>query len=250
MISLKIKLRIFGLFSIFFSIVLLLALIVFPIVILRNLLYNVQKKYLFTEYNIGLWSQYNNNDNITNTRTFKLYSIAPQRFAQLGNLSLKTGDPIGFYKDVDYQNVKFASDGTSTAKKNTYFKPVLQELNEQTASTEFLQVRSGMYRLLTDLEGRSLSAIFVNMLSGLTHDMSVETSKSPPLIKLNYLNGKIFYRKINYRQSEVYMEFDKCQIKDWDTKNNLWFDTTYGFRSSDTFNVWVRIAYLHKTNIR
>ena len=80
--------------------------------------------------------------------------------------------------------------------------------------------------------------------------MSVESSSSPALIKLNYLNGKIFYNNINYRQLSVYGEFEKCQIKDWDTKNNLWFDTTYGFRTIDTFNTWIRIAYLHKSNIR
>ena len=94
MFSLKTKLKVFGLFSLFFSIVMLMGLIVFPIVILSNLLSNVQEKYLFTESNIGLWTQYNNNDNITNTRTFMLYSIAPQSFAKLGNLSLTTGDQI------------------------------------------------------------------------------------------------------------------------------------------------------------
>ena len=56
MLSLKTKLKAFGLFSIFFSIVLLLGLIVFPIVILTNLLSNVQEKYLFTESNVGLWT--------------------------------------------------------------------------------------------------------------------------------------------------------------------------------------------------
>ena len=59
-----------------------------------------------------------------------LYSIEPQRYATLGNISLTTSDQIQFLKDVDYQDVTFAPDGTSTAQKNLYFKPVVQELSE------------------------------------------------------------------------------------------------------------------------
>ena len=68
-------------------------------------------------------------------------------------------------------------------------------------------------------------------------------------IELNYLNAKIFYNDINYNSVKKLI-MDDCKVNDIDIVNNMWFDQTYGFSNVVTFNVYMRIAYLYKTNIR
>jgi len=43
---------------------------------------------------------------------------------------------------------------------------------------------------------------------------------------------------------------DNCSITDPKKRSNIWFDQTYGFKTIETFNVYMRIAYLHKSRIR
>lgn len=91
--------------------------------------------------------------------------------------------------------------------------------------------------------------MFVILVSGLYQDLkSVRDNGSKGGILLNYLSSRIYYH--NVTREVIESELDRCKISNTTIQNNIWFDESYGFKAISTFNVYLRINFLKKTNIK
>ena len=86
------------------------------------------------------------------------------------------------------------------------------------------------------------SDLFVILLTGLYEDIADQ-------FLLNYLSAQIFYHHISYENVTKEL-MGNCKITNKTIVNNMWYDATYGFKDFNTFNVYMRINFLGKTNIK
>jgi len=144
-----------------------------------------------------------------------------------------------YSKKVVY-NVSMYMGNTSFGTKSTNYS-INSDSSASQKTTKINQLSLGLYRAVKDIEGRDDSHLFVTLIADLSWDIS-------NLIKLNYLTGAIFHKNIT--RENVNNQLTLCNITSPDTQAMMWFDTTYGFRQMNTFNTWLRISYLKKTNIK
>lgn len=91
--------------------------------------------------------------------------------------------------------------------------------------------------------------MFVILVAGLFQDLkSVKPDGTKGGILLNYLSSRIYYHNVTRKVLED--ELTRCGVTDISIQNNMWFDESYGFKTLSTFNVYLRINFLGKTNIR
>lgn len=91
--------------------------------------------------------------------------------------------------------------------------------------------------------------MFAILVTGLYQDLkNVKPDGTKGGILLNYLSSRIFYHDVT--RSALESECIRCGIENKTIQNNIWFDESYGWKTLGTFNVYLRINFLKKTNIK